>query len=183
VLAQRPIDIERDRDFVLDLYCLRDWEDLPSWARNPSYHQYREGWLHTSEPTVFLNDLRASLTDERTVAEVWLEGETPVGFLWIVFEDLESSRVTFAEIRALVVSIAHQRRGIGGLMLRHAEAEAQRLGAGSIRSEMATENEAARAMHGKQGFTVATYQYEKILTSSDDALVSAQGSFTAPPLP
>jgi ribosomal protein S18 acetylase RimI-like enzyme len=171
VLAHRPIDIERDRDFVLDLYCLRDWEDLPSWARNPSYRQYREGWLQTSEPKVFLGGLQEGMTDSRTVAEVWLEGETPVGFLWIVFEDSESSHVTFAEIRALVVSIAHQRRGIGGLMLRHAEAEAMRLGARSIRSEMATENEAARAMHGKQGFTVATYQYEKILTSNEGALV------------
>ena len=173
MLTQRPINLERDRDFVLDLYCLRDWEDLPSWARNPSYRQYRDGWLVTSQPKLFLNDLEESLADERTVAEVWVEGETPVGFLWIVFSDLENSRLSFAEIRALVVAIAHQRRGIGGLMLQHAEAEALRLGAVSIRSEMATENEAARAMHGKQGFTVATYQYEKILAGSDPALVSA----------
>lgn len=174
MLTQRPIDLNRDKDFLLDLYCLRDWEDLPSWARNPSYHQYREGWLQTTQPATFLSGLGESLDDERTVAEVWLEGETPVGFLWIVFSDLENAPLTFAEIRALVVSIAHQRRGIGGLMLRHAEAEAVRLGAISIRSEMATENEAARAMHGKQGFTVATYQYEKILTpGGEGALVGA----------
>ena len=174
MLAQRQIDLKRDRDFVLDLYCLRDWEDLPSWARNPSYRQYRDGWLQTTQPTTFLGELKESLADERTVAEVWLEGETPVGFLWIVFSDLENSKVTFAEIRALVVPISHQRRGIGGLMLRHAEAEAARLGASSIRSEMTTENEAARAMHGKQGFRVATYQYEKILSVTEPALTSAQ---------
>ena len=138
-----------------------------------SYRQYRDGWLVTSQPKLFLSDLEESLADERTVAEVWVEGETPVGFLWIVFSDLENSRLSFAEIRALVVAIAHQRRGIGGLMLQHAEAEALRLGAVSIRSEIATKNEAARAMHGKQGFTVATYQYEKILAGSDPALVSA----------
>ena len=173
MLAQRPIDLERDQDFLLDLYCLRDWEDLPSWARNPSYRQFRDGWLETTQPKLFLSDLNESLEDERTVAEVWMEGETPVGFLWIVFSDLENSKHTFAEIRALVVSISHQRRGIGGLMLRHAESEAARLGASSIRSEMATENEAARAMHGKQGFTVATFQYEKILSGNEGALVSA----------
>ena len=175
MLTQRTINLERDRDFVLDLYCLRDWEDLPSWARNPSYRQYREGWQKTSQPTLFLSDLEESLADDRTVAEVWLEGETPVGFLWIVFSDLENSKVTFAEIRALVVPISHQRRGIGGLMLQHAEAEAARLGASSIRSEMTTENEAARAMHGKQGFTVVTYQYEKILSVSEPALTPAGG--------
>ncbi len=173
MLTQRPINLEKDRDFVLDLYCLRDWEDLPSWARNPSYRQYRDGWLQTSQPKLFLSDLQEGLADSRTVAEVWVEGETPVGFLWIVFSDLENSRLSFADIRALVVAIAHQRRGIGGLMLQHAEAEAARMGAVSIRSEMATENEAARAMHGKQGFTVATYQYEKILTPNGQTLVSA----------
>lgn len=173
MLTQRPIQLERDENFLLDLYCLRDWEDLPSWARNPSYRQYRDGWLQTSQPAMFLNDLKESLGDVRTVAEVWGEGETPVGFLWIVFSDLENSRVTFAEIRALVVDIAHQRRGIGGLMLQHAEAEAVGRGAASIRSEMTTENEAARAMHGKQGFTVATYQYEKILSPGEQTLVSA----------
>lgn len=173
MLTQRQINIDKDRGFLLDLYCLRDWEDLPSWARNPSYHQYREGWLRTSQPALFLSDLKESLDDERTVAEVWLEGETPVGFLWLVLSDFEGSRLIFAEIRALVVAIAHQRRGIGGLMLQHAEAEAGRLGAVSIRSEMATDNEAARAMHGKQGFKVATYQYEKILTGNEQALVSA----------
>ena len=173
MLSQRPIDIKQDREFLLDLYCLRDWEDLPSWARNPSYRQYRDGWLQTSQPATFLNDLFESVDDKRTVAEIWLEGETPVGFLWIVFSDLENSKLTFAEIRSLVVALPHQRRGIGGLMLRHAEAEAARLGASSIRSEMATENEAARAMHGKQGFTVVTYQYEKILTPGEGALVSA----------
>jgi len=152
---------------------LRDWEDLPPWARNPSYRQYRDAWLQTTHASSFIDELQESLTDDRTIAEIWLEGQAPVGFLWIVFSDLESSRITFAEIRALVVAIAHQRRGIGGLMLRYAEAVASRAGAVSIRSEMATENAAARAMHGKQGYTIATYQYEKILLAGEQALVSA----------
>jgi GNAT superfamily N-acetyltransferase len=173
VLSQRPIDIERDRDFVLDLYCLRNWEGLPAWARTASYRSFREGWLKTSQPDVFLRDLGSSLEDSRTVAEIWLEGEVPVGLLWIVFTDLEGVDATFAEIRALVVTLTHQRRGIGGLMLRHAEAEAADRGAQSIRSEIATDNEAARAMHGKLGFTVAVSQYEKLLPVREAQVVSA----------
>lgn len=102
-----------------------------------------------------------------------MEGDTPVGFLWIALSDLENFSMAFAEVRALVVAIAHQRRGIGGLMLQHAEDVAARMGAVCIRSEMATDNEAARAMHGKQGYTVATYQYEKLLQSGEQRLVSA----------
>lgn len=173
MLSQRPINLERDRDFVLDLYCLRDWEGLPSWARNHSYRSFRDGWLKTSQPKAFLDSLERSLKDSRTIAEVWLEGDTPVGFLWIVFTDVEEIQSTFAEVRALVVALAHQRRGIGGLMLQHAETEAARRGARSLRSEIATENEAARAMHGKQGYTIATYQYEKLLPVKEPETASA----------
>lgn len=69
LLTQRPIDLERDQEFVLDLYCLRDWEDLPSWARNPSYRQYRDGWLRSAHASVFLGELCESLEDDRTIAE------------------------------------------------------------------------------------------------------------------
>lgn len=173
MLTQRSIDLKQDRDFVLDMYCLRDWEGLPSWARTGSYLAFRAGWRQTSQPEVFLGDLERSMEDSRTVAELWQEGDTPVGFLWIVFSDMEGSGTTFAEIRALVVALTHQRRGIGGLMLRHAEAEAASREAVSIRSEITTENEAARAMHGKQGFTVATYQYEKLLPVKEPEAASA----------
>lgn len=173
MLTQRIVDLNRDRDFILDLHCLRGWEGLPNWARNASYYQYREGWLKTPQPQQFLDDVEESVRDERTIAEIWEEGDRPVGFLWLVFSELDGFDLTFAEVRSLVVSTGHQRRGIGGLMLRHAEAEATRSGAISLRSEMATDNEAARAMHGKQGFTVATYQYEKILSAPAQSLASA----------
>jgi GNAT superfamily N-acetyltransferase len=167
------VDLKRDREFILDLHCLRGWEDLPAWARNASYRQYREGWLNTSQPQTFLDELEESIGDERTVAEVWMEDDRPVGFLWIVFSELDGFSLTFAEIRSLVVATGHQRRGIGGLMLRHAEEEATRFGALSLRSEMAEDNEAARAMHGKLGFTIATYQYEKVLPRPEGALATA----------
>jgi GNAT superfamily N-acetyltransferase len=163
LLTQRQVEIERDRAFILDLYCLRGWEDLPQWARNSSYYTYKEGWMKTDQPKVFLNDLKERLGDERTIAEIWEEDGKPVAFMWVVFDELVGYRLTFAEVRSLVVSTGHQRRGIGGLMLRSAEEQAKARGAISLRSEMATDNEAACAMHGKQGFTVTTYQYEKVL--------------------
>lgn len=171
MLNQRPVNLTLDRDFVLEQHCLRGWEDIPAWARNPSYHQHRQAWMQTSQPSLFLEDLEESLEDERTAGEIWEEDGRPVGFLWLVFHDMEGTDLTFAEVRSLVVSTAHQRRGIGGMMLRHAEQEAARRGATSLRCAMALDNEAARAMHEKQGFAVATYQYEKKLHNLELASV------------
>jgi ribosomal protein S18 acetylase RimI-like enzyme len=172
LLNQRPVDLKTDRDFILDLHCLRGWEDLPTWARNPSYYQHRVTWLQTSEPALFLEDLEESLQDERSVAEIWEEDGKPVGFLWLLFHDIEGVGVTFAEVRTLVVSTGHQRRGIGGMMLRRAEEEALQRGAVSLRCEMAENNDAARAMHEKQGFAIASHVYEKALSQREESLAS-----------
>ena len=166
MLTQRPVSLNKDKDFVLDLYCLRNFDEMPAWARNASYFKFREGWLKTSAPQEFLDHIEESLADERTIAEVWQEDERPVGFLWVTFSDLYNETVSFATLQILAVQTSHQRRGIGGLMLRRAEEEALARGAVSLRSETATDNAASQAMHGKQGFKVISYQYDKVLTAA-----------------
>jgi GNAT superfamily N-acetyltransferase len=169
VLTQRAVEIGRDTDFVLDLSCLREYEDLVDWARPASYRQFREGWLKTPQALVMLEEISASLNDLRSVAEIWEEDGRPVGFLWVTFGEGELPGQSAAEVRTLVVAPEHQRRGIGGLMLHHAEQQAQVFGATSLRSETAFDNAASLAMHGRQGFRVVSYQYEKLLTASTNA--------------
>ena len=166
MLSQLPVRLSKDKDFVLDLYCLRGFDEMPTWARSASYFKYREGWLKTSAPQEFLDELEESLADERTIAEIWYEDDRPVGFLWVTFSDLNNETVTFAQLRILAVQTSHQRRGIGGLMLKRAEEESLKRGAVSLRSETATDNAASQAMHGKQGYKVISYQYEKVLTAA-----------------
>jgi GNAT superfamily N-acetyltransferase len=168
MLSQRSVDTFKDRDFLLNLICLREYDKLPHWARTTPYLQYREAWLKTDLSTSFIKELADSLDDERTIAEVWEEDGRPVGFLWLTFDEVESQDLTFAEIREISVAAEHQRRGIGGLMLRHAEERAQKLGAIALRSETEYDNAAAQAMHGSHGFKVVSYQYEKVLTGSPD---------------
>ena len=166
MLTQRPVSLNKDRDFVLDLYCLRGFDEMPAWARNASYNKFREGWLKTSAPQEFMDELEDSLADSRTIAEIWQEDGRVVGFLWVTFSDLYNEPVTTAQLRILAVQMSHQRRGIGGLMLRRAEEEALSRGAVSLRSETATDNAASQAMHGRQGYKVISYQYEKVLTAA-----------------
>ncbi|HEX5140136.1 MAG TPA: GNAT family N-acetyltransferase [Dehalococcoidia bacterium] len=166
MLSQRPVSLKTDKDFVLDLHCLQAFDAMPAWARNGSYRQFREGWLKTSAPQEFMDELEDSLRDKRTIAEVWHEDNRPVGFLWVTFSARSDLTPTVAELRILAVATEHQRRGIGGLMLLRAEQESLRHGAVSLRSEGSTDNEASRAMHGKQGYKVISYQYEKVLTEA-----------------
>ena len=166
MLTQRSVEIEKDRDFVLGLSCLREFEEMPVWARPASFRQYREGWLRTPQAEALIKDIADSMNDLRTAAEIWEEDGKPVGFLWLTFGESELAGQSAAEVRTLVVAPEHQRRGIGGLMLRHAEQQAQLLGATALRSETAFNNEASRAMHGSQGFKVVSYQYEKLLTAN-----------------
>jgi GNAT superfamily N-acetyltransferase len=166
VLTQRSIEISKDRDFVLSLSCLREFEEMADWARPASFRQYREGWLRTHQPEAIVKDLDETMNDLRTVAEIWEEDGKPVGFLWVTFGEGEVPGRSSAEVRTLVVAPEHQRRGIGGLMLRHAEHQAQLLGATTLRSETAFDNAASLAMHGRLGFKVVSYQYEKLLTTN-----------------
>ena len=164
MLSPRSINIENDRTFLLNLRCLGRFEEIPTWARRTSYVQYRAEWLKTDNPDEFLQELQDSMADPRTIAEVWEEDGRPVGYLWVVFSEPEGYGRPLADVRDIVVATEHQRRGIGGLMLQHAEEEAQVRGAFSLRSETSFNNAASQAMHGRQGFKVVSFQYEKVLS-------------------
>jgi GNAT superfamily N-acetyltransferase len=164
MLSARPIEIAKDRDFLLALHCLGRFEEIPAWARRSSYIQYRDQWLQTEHPDAFIKELQNSLADPRTLGEVWEEDGKPVGYLWVVISEPEGYGQPLAEIRDIVVASEHQRRGIGGLMLQHAEEEAHVRGAFSLRSETSFDNAASQAMHGRQGFKVVSFQYEKVLS-------------------
>ena len=167
MLSQRPVDLEIDKDFILDLGCMGSYESLPSWYRNQSYRAYREMWFKSTLPRLFLGDLVNSLREERTVAEVWLEDNQRAGFLWMTFGDSPHGLI-IATLHDLVVEPGHQRRGIGKMMLRAASEQAKERDAGILRVETSVENPASQAIYAKEGFTVARLLYEKVLDRSPD---------------
>lgn len=162
MLTQRPVDLQLDRDFLLDLGCMASYESLPAWYRLHSYRAYRDTWFESSLPKLFLKSLSTSISEPRTVAELWLEDEQKAGFLWLAFSDSPHNRVV-ATLHDLAVTPGHQRRGIGTMMLQAVEAMARERGAGILRVETSIENESTQSMYQKAGFTVARLLYEKEL--------------------
>jgi GNAT superfamily N-acetyltransferase len=162
VLSQRPVDLETDQEFILDLGCMGSYESLPAWYQTTSYRAYRDMWYGSTLPKLFMSDLVASLREDRTVAELWLEDNQPAGFLWMTFGDSPHGLV-IATLHDLVVAPGHQRRGIGKMMLQSATALAKEHAAGILRVETSVENPASQAIYTHEGFTVARLLYEKVL--------------------
>jgi ribosomal protein S18 acetylase RimI-like enzyme len=124
-------------------------------------------WYNSTLPKLFLSDLSASLREERTLAEIWLEDNQRAGFLWMTFGDSPHGLVV-ATLHDLVVEPGHQRRGIGKMMLQAATQNAKDRKAGILRVETSVENPASQAIYAREGFTVARLLYEKVLDAAPE---------------
>jgi len=168
MLGPRKIDIEADKDILLELHCRINYESATPLARAEPYEQYREKWLSTSpsQPEIFLKDLAESLADERTIAEIWEDASIVVGYLWVKFSDLRwgGDNITIAEVCDLGVTEDYQRRGIGRKLLLHAEKLARDRGADILRSGTGIENTVSQKLHMSSAFKTYYIQYEKLLT-------------------
>jgi GNAT superfamily N-acetyltransferase len=171
MLSSRKIDIEADRDTLLELHCRINYESATPLVRGEPYEQYRMKWLSTSpsQPEIFLKDLAESMTDERTIAEIWEDGGAVVlvGYLWVKFSDLRwgDEDLTIAEVYDLAVTEDYQRRGIGRKLLAHAEQLARERGADILRSGTGIENTISQKLHTSSAFKTYYIQYEKLLTN------------------
>lgn len=166
MLTVRPVNIQADKDTLLELHCCDNYESETPWARTVSYDAYRRKWLSTSQPESFLASLSESLADPRTIAEIWEQSSALAGFVWVVFIDIVDYNVTIAEVNDIAVSKQYRRKGIGTKILDHVEQLARKRGAHLLRSEAGIENMASDRLHRKAGFKPYRMQYEKVLTSS-----------------
>jgi ribosomal protein S18 acetylase RimI-like enzyme len=166
MLSPRKIDIKADRDMLLELHCQINYESDSPWAREIPFEQYREKWLSTSQPEVFLKDLTESMKDERTIAEIWEDSGVVAGYLWVIFSEISGYGITVAELKDIIVTTDYRRRGIAKKMLAHAEQLSCERGADIFRSGTGTENLVSQKLLTGSGFKPHYIQYEKLLHES-----------------
>ena len=170
MLTQRAVDVDGDRDALLELHCAANYESETAWARAAPYEAYRTAWLASGQPETYLGSLARSLDDPRTIAEIWETGGEAVGYVWATFHDVQGYGLTFAEIDDIGVLPRHRRRGVGLAMLRRVEMLAKERGASWLRSEAGVENAASRALHAKHGFRQYHIGYEKLLIDEESLI-------------
>lgn len=159
----RSVDMDHDRDLLLELHCSINYESETPLARKVPYEAYREKWLSTSQTERFLSELEESLKDERTVAEILEEDGEIVAYVWVMFWDVEGYDVTVAEIVDVFVASERRRQGIGSDIMSRIEETARKLGASLLRSDTGIENVASQNLHEKMGYAPYKIHYEKAL--------------------
>ena len=160
----RVIDVNNDRDVLLEFHCRINYESETPYARKVPYEQYREKWLSTSQPESYLSHLTETMKDERTMAEILEDDGVIVGYLWVTFTDIQDYNITIAEVMDIAVAPDYQRRGIGLKMMRHIEEIARERGATLLRSDTGIENVASQKLHERFEFKPYRIHYEKVLS-------------------
>ena len=163
-LRHVPIDVERDRDYILERHCRNNYESDCPWARAVSYEEYRARWFAwPGQQDGFLSALRDSMRDERTIAEIIQteSGET-VAYLWVPFHG-EDELFIGAEVYEIYVEEGFRRNGIATYLMQYAEDMANRNGAKVIRSGTGCENTRSQGLHAKMGYYQYRFEYEKVL--------------------
>lgn len=160
----RVIDINKDRDILLELHCRINYESETPYVRGVSYEQYRQKWLITSQTESYLSHLSKTLKDKRTIAEILEDNGIVVGYLWATFTDVEGYDITIATVMDIAVVPDYKRRGIGTKMMGYIEETAREREATLLRSDTGIENIASQRLHEKVGFKPYRICYEKILS-------------------
>jgi ribosomal protein S18 acetylase RimI-like enzyme len=160
----RVVDINKDRDILLEFHSRINYESDTPFARTVSYEKYREKWLNTSQPESYLSELAKTMRDSRTIAEILEDNGVAVGYSWVAFRDIEGYNITIAELMDIAVAPEHQRHGIGLMMMEHIEKIAKKQGATLLRSCIGIENIASQKLHEKFGFKPYRIYYEKVLS-------------------
>jgi len=165
-LIHRPIDFERDRDYLLERHCRINYACDSPWARAIPYETYRDNWFAMPAQTEegFLGALKDSANDPRAIAEIVEDsaGQT-VGYLWGSFWEDKEAGIACLELQDLYVEEAFRRQGVAAYLFVYAEARARSAGANLVRSGTGRENAASIAMHAKLGFEIYRYEFEKRL--------------------
>ena len=164
-LTHRPIELERDRDYVLERHCRINYACDSPWARDIPYEEYRRNWFAMPEQiNGFWQHLRESAGDPRSIAEI-IENDTGeiVGYLWGSFWENKQAKIACLELQDIYVEEAFRGQGVASQLFAYAEEKARTAGANLVRSGTGRENAASIAMHAKLGYGIYRYEFEKRL--------------------
>ena len=165
ILTHRRIDIERDRDYILECHCEINYECDCPWKRKMKYEDYRKEWFSLKgQIAEFLGAVVDSMSDPRTVAEIIEDGEgKTVGYLWAPFYEDTENGFKVSDIQDLYVKIEYRQKGIGTELIRYVEDAARENGADVVRSGTGCEDIASINLHKKLGYYTYRYEFEKKL--------------------
>ena len=165
-LIHRPINFEKDKDYILERHCRINYECDCPWKRAAmSYEEYRNEYFGLQNQIKGFSEwLLESAKDGRTIAEI-IENEDniKVAYLWVVFNADEESGFYFADVQDIYVEEEFRNMGIAESLMQYAETKAKENGAKVIRSGTGRDNIKSFNLHNKLGYYQYRYEFEKLL--------------------
>ena len=164
-LIHRPIDFERDRDYVLECHCRINYACDSPWAQAIPYEEYRRNWFAMPEQMEeFWQHLQESANDPRAIAEI-IEDQAggTTAYFWGSFWENAEAGLACLELQDLYVEEAYRKQGVALRLFAYAEEKARANGTSLLRSGTGRENAASIAMQRKLGYEVYRYAFEKLL--------------------
>lgn len=167
-LRHVKIDIEKDKDYILERHCRMNYECDTPWARKIPYEQYRANWYDwPGQQDGFWSAFTESIKDERTILEIIkTESGENVGYLWVQFHG-EDEKFIWADVQDIYVEESFRKMGIATYLMDYAEKSAKQNGAKVIRSGTGCENIKSQGLHKKLGYYQYRYEYEKVLNEKN----------------
>ena len=165
-LHHQRIDLDADKDYVLERHCRINYECDTPVARKAPYEEYRAAWFSwPGQKEGFLDSLKNSMDDARTIADIVKDaaGET-VGYLWAPFHG-EDALFIWAEVQDIYVEEAFRGNSVATYLMEYAEQAAGHNGARVIRSGTGCQNYKSMGLHKKLGYYQYRMEYEKALDS------------------
>ncbi len=135
-LIHKTIDIDLDKEYILERHCRVNYECDSPWKRQMSYEEYRNEWFGLqSQMDIFINALAGSMNEPGTIAEI-IENTAgiTVAYLWVPFYADKESGFRFAEVQDIYVESEFRNAAIATSLMDYAERKAKENGAKVIRS-------------------------------------------------
>jgi GNAT superfamily N-acetyltransferase len=161
--AIRDIDIENDKEFILESHCKINFNCDSKWAVEPGYNNYRDKWFSTEDPNKFLKALTKNLKDNRTLGLIVQDGIKKIGYCWVSFYDIKDYDISIAEINDILIIDEYKNKGIATFLIEYIEEKCKLNGAKVLRSGTGINNLASIKLHEKLNFQTYRVEFEKII--------------------
>ena len=169
-ITHRYIDLSKDKDYLLECHCKINYECESWWTKEIAYEQYQNKWFYlTSQIESFMNELRKSLKDVRSIAEIIEDSnQNKIAYLWVNFVEDKEFDFLYAEVQDIFVEEKYRHLGIGELLLEYAEEKANINKAKVIRSSTGSFNLSSIKLHEEMNYYQYRHNFEKLLIKEDD---------------
>lgn len=157
----KNIDLSTNEKKILDYHVEINYIcETTNW-RESDIEKYKKFWYSTDQPQGFINSIKESLNDDRTVLKKILLKNQMIGYVWMTIIDIADYNLRIAEIQDLFIETTYRNQKIGLKIMNYLENYAQKINVNLMRVGTGAKNSPAINFYKKLGFNYYRIEFEK----------------------